>query len=732
MSNEGELYEAIADYGGDLADTSLIPVTKGEIVKVVKKDIVWCYVSKYGRVGKVPRGKLRACATPSTPSSTESKTHTISTPSETKSSISTPTQIKAPSTPAQIKTNASSSVIKTPSAQSLIKTPSAQSLIKTPSAQSLIKTPSAQSLIKTPTTQSEIKTPITSQEIKTMNSSSEIKTPLTSQEIKAMTASTEIKAIVTPSESVNASSATSLPPVDSTPKDTTQDIDTHQGYTTLTPKTSQTEPSEHVHSGFNTLQAISKEPKVTYTPHKVPSRTSRKFDQTPVDSQLNQDIPPAPKLIHQDSKTVIKPSQVDSDANKTTSQTAKPESLVQKTEIQSPQIASNSPYNGRNSLKFTYTVSNLPHSPNTVQTPKAIPQESKTESQPPKTEIQSPQVISPDPQIPSQTTQADSKTVAQQSVDTQLKQVVPPTTKFIPKVSKTPSQASLADSNANKPASLTSNTQTQSKTPYDGTNSLKISSQVSNLPHTTKDTTQQPKVVPSQPKVVPSQPVVSSSWKPEPYEETSVHSSYISADPILTKSKSKQDSIVSRLKQQYQSKEDLNSFSKESKVGGRQRSQTAYIQPLSVVAQMKQKFDSTQQAETSNTLHKDQKITPLPPVILDTPDQGGSLVARMRQQFDKKSSTSTLPNYPKLDKGSQFQQSSSSIKNFKSSQPLQFENINPPLTKQTEEITPTLEQKQQNEAESGIHTLTQITPIQDQVDAPEKQNEEHLITENET
>ncbi|KAA6362745.1 MAG: hypothetical protein EZS28_041728, partial [Streblomastix strix] len=106
-----------------------------------------------------------------------------------------------------------------------------------------------------------------------------------------------------------------------------------------------------------------------------------------------------------------------------------------------------------------------------------------------------------------------------------------------------------------------------------------------------------------------------------------------------------------------------------------------------------------------------------------------SLVARMRQQFDKKSSTPALPNYPKLAKGSSFQQSPQ-IKNQKPSQPLQFENINPPLTNQTEEITHPLELEQENETQSEIPTLTQITPIQDQIDAPEKQNEEYLITDN--
>ncbi|KAA6392652.1 MAG: hypothetical protein EZS28_011819 [Streblomastix strix] len=566
-------------------------------------------------------------------------------------------------------------------------------------------------------------------------------------DISLIPSSTESSTIATPSESTTASNTGQLPLVDSTPKGTAPNIDSHQGYSTLTPKTSQTEPSEHVHSGFNTLQDVSKEPKVTYTPHKVPSRTSRKLDQTPADTQLNQDIPPAPKLIHQDSRTAVQPHQPVSDTNKTDSQTSKPESLVHKTDIQSPQIASNYPYNGRHSLKINCTVSNLPHSPNTVQTSKAIPQESKTESQPLKIEIQTPQVISSDPQIPSQTTQADSKTVAQQPVDTQQKQVA--TTKFIPKVSKTPSYASLADSNINKPASQTPQSQFQSQTPYDSTNSLKITYQVSNLPHTSQDTpsnpqtyppviqtpqisTQSPKVaspqnILSQPIIVPSQTqVVAPTWKPEPYEEVPVHSSYISVDSITTESKNKQDSIVSRLKQQYQSKESLyasskeslSASSKESKVIGLQRSKSTYIEPLSVVARMKQKFDSTQQTQTSNTLHKDQKITPLSPEIFDTPDQGGSLVVRMIQQFDRNSSTPTLPNCRKLDKDS--------------SQPLQFENVNPSLTKQTEEITPILEQKQQSQTESGIPRLRQITPIQDQVDVPEKQNEEHLITENET
>ncbi|KAA6356298.1 MAG: hypothetical protein EZS28_048175, partial [Streblomastix strix] len=136
-----------------------------------------------------------------------------------------------------------------------------------------------------------------------------------------------------------------------------------------------------------------------------------------------------------------------------------------------------------NSLKNAYTVSNLPHSPNNIQTPKDNSQVSKTESQPPKTEIQSPQVISSDPQIPSQTTQADSKINEQLPDDAQLKYAVPRTPKFIPKVSKTLSQASLVDSNVNKHTYRTQQIQKTTKTPYDGRNSLNINYQVSNLPH---------------------------------------------------------------------------------------------------------------------------------------------------------------------------------------------------------------------------------------------------------
>ncbi|KAA6341242.1 MAG: hypothetical protein EZS28_052471 [Streblomastix strix] len=115
MSNEFELYEVIADYGGDLADTSLIPVIKGEIVKVVKKDIVWYQVSKYGQVGKVPRGKLRACPSSATPSSTESKIPATITKNKTTASYSgiqtLPTQleIKITATSTESKKNTSPS-----------------------------------------------------------------------------------------------------------------------------------------------------------------------------------------------------------------------------------------------------------------------------------------------------------------------------------------------------------------------------------------------------------------------------------------------------------------------------------------------------------------------------------------------------------------------------------------------------------------------------------------------
>ncbi|KAA6397823.1 MAG: putative Serine/threonine-protein kinase Nek6, partial [Streblomastix strix] len=72
MTSEGQLFEAISDYSGRQSDSQIISLTKGDIVRVLKKELVWCTIEKGGQVGKVPKGKLRACL--SIPSTNENIT----------------------------------------------------------------------------------------------------------------------------------------------------------------------------------------------------------------------------------------------------------------------------------------------------------------------------------------------------------------------------------------------------------------------------------------------------------------------------------------------------------------------------------------------------------------------------------------------------------------------------------------------------------------------------------
>ncbi|KAA6383803.1 MAG: hypothetical protein EZS28_020670 [Streblomastix strix] len=59
MQTQGELFEVIADYSGKEGKSNTLPVLKGEIVKVLSKDIVWYTVEKDDQIGRVPKGMLR-------------------------------------------------------------------------------------------------------------------------------------------------------------------------------------------------------------------------------------------------------------------------------------------------------------------------------------------------------------------------------------------------------------------------------------------------------------------------------------------------------------------------------------------------------------------------------------------------------------------------------------------------------------------------------------------------
>lgn len=59
MSSEDEYFEVIANYSGKDGDSSYLPVRKGDIVRVLKKEPRYFTVDKDGEIGKVPKGKLR-------------------------------------------------------------------------------------------------------------------------------------------------------------------------------------------------------------------------------------------------------------------------------------------------------------------------------------------------------------------------------------------------------------------------------------------------------------------------------------------------------------------------------------------------------------------------------------------------------------------------------------------------------------------------------------------------
>ncbi|KAA6370545.1 MAG: hypothetical protein EZS28_033930 [Streblomastix strix] len=59
---DNEYFEVIADYTGKDGDPQFIAVKKGEVVKVVKKELVYVTIEKDGQVGKVPKGKLKVAA----------------------------------------------------------------------------------------------------------------------------------------------------------------------------------------------------------------------------------------------------------------------------------------------------------------------------------------------------------------------------------------------------------------------------------------------------------------------------------------------------------------------------------------------------------------------------------------------------------------------------------------------------------------------------------------------
>ncbi|KAA6374724.1 MAG: hypothetical protein EZS28_029749, partial [Streblomastix strix] len=61
MLHTDEYFWVIANYGGQEDDDEFLPVTKGEIVRVLRKETVYYTVEKESEVGKVPKEYLREC-----------------------------------------------------------------------------------------------------------------------------------------------------------------------------------------------------------------------------------------------------------------------------------------------------------------------------------------------------------------------------------------------------------------------------------------------------------------------------------------------------------------------------------------------------------------------------------------------------------------------------------------------------------------------------------------------
>ncbi|KAA6382779.1 MAG: hypothetical protein EZS28_021695, partial [Streblomastix strix] len=55
ISKQDEFFWVIADYNGQEDDDDFLPVAKGELVRVIKKEAQWFYIEKDGEIGKIPQ-----------------------------------------------------------------------------------------------------------------------------------------------------------------------------------------------------------------------------------------------------------------------------------------------------------------------------------------------------------------------------------------------------------------------------------------------------------------------------------------------------------------------------------------------------------------------------------------------------------------------------------------------------------------------------------------------------
>ncbi|KAA6379410.1 MAG: hypothetical protein EZS28_025061, partial [Streblomastix strix] len=62
MSHNDQYYWIVANYEGQEDDDEFMPVSKFDIVRVLRKDAIYFTIEKDGSVGKIPHEYLRECA----------------------------------------------------------------------------------------------------------------------------------------------------------------------------------------------------------------------------------------------------------------------------------------------------------------------------------------------------------------------------------------------------------------------------------------------------------------------------------------------------------------------------------------------------------------------------------------------------------------------------------------------------------------------------------------------
>ncbi|KAA6376113.1 MAG: hypothetical protein EZS28_028358 [Streblomastix strix] len=177
MSETGELFEVISDYSGKEGDKDAISILKGEIVKVVKKELVWFTIEKGGKTGKVPKTKLRACSSSQLTPQSKSTSQPIST-------INAQPQIQKDNNSGKIIT--SSPQFKQNSSQITTNIPKLQTTTKQSAQYPLSKVKSQPFIPKHPTTQEKNVQQHQTNEIKdilatTENNSTQIKPTIPQQ-----------------------------------------------------------------------------------------------------------------------------------------------------------------------------------------------------------------------------------------------------------------------------------------------------------------------------------------------------------------------------------------------------------------------------------------------------------------------------------------------------------------------------------------------------------------------